>query len=108
MACSVLWTEQAQSDVDTIIRHTALVLASPQAAREHLAAFEQAAERMGHNPELYALSSQPSCAARHLRACFVKRYVLLYSSDGQTTVIVHRVFSTLQDYASIITDTALL
>lgn len=102
MACDVLWTERAQQDVDDIVGYIAVKLASPQAAREHLIAFEDAVDRISNNPELYAISRQPSCAARGLRACFVRRYVLLYSYNGEDTVLVYRVFSTLQDYGSII------
>lgn len=102
MACDVLWTERAQQDIDDIIGYIAVKLASPHAAREHLIAFEDAVDRISNNPELYAISRQPSCAARGLRACFVRRYVLLYSYNGEDTVLVYRVFSTLQDYGSII------
>lgn len=102
MACDVLWTERAQQDIDDIIGYIAVKLASPHAAREHLIAFEDAADRISNNPELYAISRQPSCAARGLRACFVRRYVLLYSYNGEDTVLVYRVFSTLQGYGSII------
>lgn len=102
MACNVLWTERAQQDVDDIIGYIAVKLASPHAAREHLIAFEDAVDRISNNPKLYAISRQPSCAVRSLRACFVRRYVLLYSYNDKDTVLVYRVFSTLQDYGSII------
>lgn len=102
MACDVLWTERAQQDVDDIIGYIAVKLVSPRAAREHLIAFEDAVDRISNNPELYAISRQPSCAARGLRACFVRRYALLYSYNDKDTVLVYRVFSTLQDYGSII------
>ena len=102
MACDVLWTERAQRDVDDIIGYIAVKLASPHAAHEHLIAFEDAVDRISNNPELYAISRQPSCAARGLRACFVRRYVLLYSYNDKDTVLVYRVFSTLQGYGSIV------
>ena len=102
MACDVLWTERARQDVDDIIGYIAVKLASPHAAREHLVAFEDAVDRISNNPELYAISRQPSCAVRGLRACFVRRCVLLYSYNDKDTVFVYRVFSTLQDYGSIV------
>lgn len=102
MACDVLWTERAKQDVDDIIGYIAVRLASPQAARDHMAAFEDAVDRISRNPELYAISPQPSCAARGLRACFVKRCVMLYTYHGEGAVLVYRVFSTLRDYASLI------
>lgn len=102
MACDVLWTERAQRDVDDIIGCIAVKLASPHAAREHLISFEDAVDRISSNPEPYAVSRQPSCAARGLRACFVRRYVLLYSYNDKDTVLVYRVSSTLRDFGSIV------
>lgn len=102
MACKVTWTERAQDDVDNIICYIAIHLASPQAARNLLSAFTDAADRIARHPELHAISQQPSCAARNLRACFIKHYVLLYTYNGEDTVVVYRVFSTLQDYAALI------
>ena len=102
MACDVLWTERAQRDVDDIIGYIAVKLASPHAAREHLIAFEDAVDRISNNPELYAISRQPSCAVRGLRACFVRRHALLYSYNGEDAVLVYRVSSTLRDFGSIV------
>ena len=102
MACRVVWTDRARQDLEDIIEYIAVTLASPQAAREHLTAFAEAADRISHNPKLYAISSQPSCAARNQRACFIKRYVLLYSYHDEDLVIVNRIFSTLRDYALLI------
>ena len=102
MACNVLWTERAQQDVDDIIGYIAVKLASPHAAREHLIAFEDAVDRISNNPKLYAISRKLSCVVRGLRACSVRRYVLLYSYNDKDTVVVYRVFSTLQDYGSIV------
>lgn len=102
MACEVLWTDLARQDVDGIARYVSVNLASPRAARDCLAALEDAVERISRNPRLYAISRQPSCAARGLRAYFVKRYVMLYFYNDENPVLVHRVFSTLRDYASII------
>ena len=102
MACNVLWTERAQQDVDDVIGYIAVKLASPHAAREHLIALEDAVDRISNNPRLYAISRQLSCVVRGLRACSVRRYVLLYSYNDKDTVFVYRVFSTLQDYGSIV------
>lgn len=102
MDCEVIWTQHAERDVDGIIASIVAVLASPIAAREHLNAFEEAVDRIASAPLLYAVSQQPSLAARGFRACFVKRYVMLYSYDGDRLVTIHRVFSTLRDYAAII------
>lgn len=102
MDCEVIWTQHAERDVDGTIAYIVAVLASPIAAREHLNAFEEAVDRIASAPLLYAVSQQPSLAARGLRACFVKRYVMLYSYDGDRLVTIHRVFSTLRDYAAVI------
>lgn len=101
MACEVKWTESARNDVDRAIRYIATVLASPKAASEHLDSFEAAAHFISEFPELHAVGKHPSLAARGLRPYFVKNYVMLYSYDGES-VLVHRVFHMLQDYARII------
>lgn len=102
MDCEVVWTQHAERDVDGIIAYIATVLASPIAAREHLDALEEAVDRIASAPLPYAVSRQLSLAARGIRVCFVKRYVMLYSYDGDRLVTIHRVFSTLRDYAAII------
>lgn len=99
MACDVSWTAHARSDVDRIVGYVARDLASPQTALEHWETFWAAAEELSGTPELHAVSTQPSLAARNLRVRFVKNYVMLYRYDGQS-VLVFRVFHTRQDYAT--------
>lgn len=101
MAYKVVWTNSARADAESIIRYIAVDLDSTSAAVEHLDAFEDAAREMGENPLLHAVSALPSLELRALRPCFVKRYVMLYSFDGDQ-VTVHRIFHMLQDYAKII------
>ena len=110
MACNVVWTQRAGEDLREIIGYIAKTLASPQAAAQHLDAFEEAVERVSRMPELYAVSAQPSLSARNLRPCFVGNYVMLYNYDVTQnvdcepggTVTIYRIFSTLQDYAKLI------
>ena len=101
MAYEVVWTSHARADVDSAISYIATILDSPTAAAQHLDAFLEAVERLADAPELYAISPQSSLVARGLRCCHVKRYVMLYSFDGNR-VVIHRVFSMLQDYAKLI------
>ncbi len=101
MGCEVRWAASARQDVDAIIRHIAVVLGSSNAAAEHLDAFAKAADILSESPEIKAVGSHPPLARRSLRPLFVKRYVVLYSFDGDS-VTVHRVFHTLQDYAKLI------
>lgn len=63
---------------------------------------ETAVGRIAAVPLLYAVSRRPSSAARGIRACFVKRGVILYTYDGDRLGTIHRVFSTLRDCAAII------
>lgn len=102
MACEVVWTAHARCDVDEAVRYIAEKLGSPRAAAAHLDAFEDAVERIAEFPELYQISSQPSCAARGLRVCFAKRYAILYSYDGAGVATIHRVISTLRDYGALL------
>lgn len=50
----------------------------------------------------YAVSQRSSPAVREPRACSVKRCVILYIYGGDRLGTIHRVFSTLRDYAAII------
>ena len=101
MACEVQWTASARVDVEAILRHISVVLASPKAASAHLDDFLAAADSISTFPESHAVSSYPALAARQLRPFFARNYVMLYSYDGEIAV-VHRVFHTLQDYVRII------
>lgn len=102
MACKVSWTDAAERDVDSITRYIVQGLSAPAAASKLLDELEKAVERIASFPELYEVSPLTPLAKRELRACFVKRYVILYSCHPENGVTTARVFSTLQDYASII------
>ena len=101
MACRVEWTASARNDVEDIVRHIAIKLDSPGAASAHLNDFLAAADRIAEFPEACAIGAHPALASRDLRPCFVRKYVILYSYDGEAA-IVYRVFHTLQDYAHLI------
>ena len=101
MGYDVKWTASARADVEGIIRHIAVALDSPKAASEHLDALTEAADRISDFPEMRAVGAHPSLSCRGLRPNFVKKYVVLYSLDGEGAV-VHRVFLALQDYARLI------
>ena len=101
MGCEVKWTASARADVESIVRHIAVVLGSPKAASEHLNAFMSVADCISNFPEMRAVGSQPSLACRGLRPYFVKNYVVLYPYDGDSA-LVHRVFHTRQDYVRLI------
>lgn len=101
MACEVTWTHAAQDDVDRAVRYVAMNLASPQAASSLLDAFERAVDEISAFPEACAIGAHPSLVSRGLGKKVVKRYVMLYSFDGESAVI-SRVFHSLQDYARII------
>ena len=101
MGCEVYWSAAARTDVEQITRYIADTLGSPKAAGEHLDAFARTADDIALFPEACAVSAHPSLASRALRAKFVKRYVMLYSYDGDSA-IVSRVFHSLQDYARIL------
>lgn len=101
MACEVIWTRAAQEDVDQAVRYIAVKLANPQAASSLLDALDAAVAEVATFPEACHVSTHPSLATRGLRVKFVRRYVLLYSFDGESAII-SRVFHSLQNYARII------
>lgn len=103
MGCEVRWTESARKDVDDAIRYIAVDLASPRAASSLLDAFEVAVDQIGAFPEGCPVGRHRALSTRGLRKKSVRRYVMLYSYDGET-VVISRVFHSLQDYVRIISD----
>lgn len=101
MACEVLWTDAARADVERAVRYIVTQLDSPSAARGLLDGLEEAADELAVFPEAYRISRHPALASRGLRVKRVKRYLVLYSYDGET-VTISRVFHSLQDYARLI------
>ena len=101
MACDVLWTKHARKDVEHAVRYIAERLASPKAASDLLDAVDKAIEEISAFPEACHISSRPELFSRGLRVKRVKRYVMLYSYDGDV-VVVSRVFHSLQDYARLV------
>lgn len=101
MACDVYWTDSARNDVDGAIRYIALNLGSPQAASSLLDALESAIDKISSFPESCPIGTHRALRSRRLRKKLVKRYVLLYEYDGET-VLISRVFHTLQNYARIL------
>lgn len=101
MAYRVEWTAQAKKDVDGAVAYIAEVLKSPKAASDLIDAFLEAARLLAEMSEMCAISSQPSCARRNLRARFVKKCVMLYRFDDER-VLIYRVFHTSRDYAKLI------
>lgn len=103
MACNVAWTATAEKDLDGIVSYIALDLSNPGAASSLLDGIEEAIQRIEAFPELYEISNLAPLAKRNLRACFVRRYVILYSYNKESGATIARIFSTLQDYAAVIT-----
>ena len=101
MGCKVVWTDAARDDVDRAVRYIAFNLGSPIAASSHLDAFLSAVDDISAFPEACPIHRHPSLAARGLRVKNVRRYVMLYSFDGEQALIA-RVFHSLQDYARVI------
>ena len=101
MAYKIIMTRTAARDIDAIIHYLTENLSSPITASEHLQAIKLALESISITPEMYGISQQPSSAARKLRPCLIKNYVLLYRFDGEH-VIVMRLFHQRQDYARLI------
>lgn len=98
MGCEVVWTDSARADVEHAVRYIAVNLDSPQAASSLVDAFDEAVDEISTFPEACPIGSHPALATRALRKKVVRRYIILYSFDGQMAVI-SRVFHSLQDYA---------
>lgn len=101
MACDVVWTDSARNDAERAVRYIAVNLGSPQAAGELLAALGEAVTEISLFHEAYAIREHPELKARGIRVKTAKRYLVLYSYDGQTATI-SRIFHSLQDYARTI------
>ena len=93
----------AHSDLDDIVSHIALQLASPIAAANFLDEVEKCYGYLKSNPLMYERCHDAFLEKEGYRKATIKNYVLIYKIDeADRVVIIHRFFYGAQDYVKLI------
>lgn len=92
---------EAQMEIREIVEYLAKVLKNPQAAIGFIEEFQNQADLIRSNPEIFAVSRVVELAAKGYRAAFIKNYVMLYTVRYDTVFIAH-IFHQRQDYFRLV------
>ena len=102
MACRVVWTPDAELDLDVIVEHLAGTLGTPGAASRLLDGMDSLAQTLTAFPLAHELSRDELLASRGFRKALVGSYVVLYLYDEDAhEVAITNVFHTSRDYARL-------
>ena len=103
MAYSVLWTPDAEGQLDSIVTYIADTLCAPAAAVDLVDAIDAAAAKLAEKPYLHELVRDAGLAVRGYRKMGIKNYVVLYLVDEERgNVVITNIFHFLQDYARLV------
>ena len=103
MAYSVLWTPDAEIQLDSIVTYLADTLCAPAAAADLIDAIDAAAAKLAEMPYLHELARDAGLAERGYRKIGIKSYLVLYLVDEERmNVVITNVFHSLQDYARLV------
>ncbi len=101
MAYKVIASEQAASDLDSIVGYLVSTLGQPSSARDLLDAYDEVVENLSAYPEMYPRVIDPRLERMGYRKALLKKYVVLYRVQGDS-VLLARVFHQSQDYAKLV------
>ena len=101
MASRVSLTFHAQLEREQIVAYLAEKLGEPSAAASFNDAFIGMRRNIERFPKMYPLCRDRTLANRGYRKAQVENYLLLYTIDGDASVI-HHIFHQSQDYAALV------
>lgn len=101
MASRVSLTFHAQLEREQIVAYLAEKLGEPSVAALFNDAFIGARRNIERFPKMYPLCRDRTLADRGYRKAQVRNYLLLYTTDGDASVI-HHIFHQSQDYAALV------
>lgn len=102
MDYKVIFTRQAEKDLDEIIGYMRDFLYSPQAAEHFLSGVEKTLKELASMPEMYSLSTDPVLQTKKLRKALVGRYLLLFRIDSEKrAVYIMHIAHGSQDYSKL-------
>jgi len=100
---SLLVSELADKDLDSIVSYIAVQLANPIAATNLLDEIEKCYAYLKSNPFIYERCHDAYLDKKGYRKVTIKNYVLVYMIDeANRTVVIHRFFYGAQDYVKLI------
>ena len=96
-------TQQADEDLDSIVKYISDDLASPGAASDFADKVFDCYDRLEGNPNIYSECYDAYLKSEHYRRAVIKNYVLIYKVfEEQKQVIVYRFFHGMQDYINLL------
>ena len=100
---SVLITELAQSDLDSIVEYITVQLSNPIAAKDLLDEVETCYSYFRSNPFIYALSTDARLEKEGYRKALIKNYILFFKLfEVEKKVIVYRIIYGARDYQKLL------
>lgn len=94
MACKIVVTEDAERDIDGIIRYIISEFKNPSAAIAFLDNVEECYRNIESNPRMYALCHDERLFAMGYRKAAAANYLVLYkvTKDNSTAVIARVIY----------------
>ena len=103
MAYSVVWTPDAEAQLDSIVSYIVGTLRNPSAASCLVDSIEAIAAKLSELPYRHELVRDSGLAARGYRKVSVRNYIILYLvNDGAGEVVITNIFHASQDYARLV------
>ena len=100
---SVKLSRAAYHDLEEIFSYIANALSAEQAANDLMREIHEMILSLDEMPGRFALSLDPTLAAKGYRRALVKKYVILYSIDEEKKIVnVARIFHGSTDYVKYI------
>lgn len=103
MAYNLIITNNADSELEEIVRYIAEHLDNTKAAASFLDSVESAYDRLTDNPHLYQLCDNPAFERRDYRKVVIGNYVMIYRvEEERNSVYILHFFFGRQDYFNLI------
>ncbi|MBE5040771.1 type II toxin-antitoxin system RelE/ParE family toxin [Ructibacterium gallinarum] len=103
MKYDIILSEEAHSDVDSVLHYIVNVLKNPTAAKNLLDKIEKVYTDIANNPFMYAYCNNSRLQNDEYRKVVINHYVLIYRVDeAKNTVFVVRLFYGRQNYIALI------
>lgn len=101
MPFRVLVTDEAATDLESIVSYLSGAFAEPGAAVDLLDAFDEFVQNVSAFPEMYPSVRELRLSRLGYRKAALKKYIALYRVQGKDVLVAH-VFHQSQDYARLV------
>lgn len=101
MACNLVFSQEAERELDVIIAYQTDVLCNPRAALVLLDEIEAKLRAVCETPTMHAISREPRLALYGYRVAPARRYLILYKFENDEVRVAH-IFHSSQNYAQLV------